>query len=234
MANKYLDLTGLSYFWNKIKTWIQNYAKITTVNSTSSITIGNTTLTPVLKDGDKVLSDNNFTDALKDKLDGIETGAEVNVNADWDAVSGDAEILNKPNIPIDTSDLTNGAGFITLSDVPPGASASSTIPLMDGTATIGSDPGFARGDHIHPSDTKKVDKVENATNGNFASLDSTGNLIDSGKKASDFLLPIDIEGKEDNSNKVTSLSSLSTNEEYPSAKCVYDLIGNIETLLASI
>lgn len=30
------------------------------------------------------------------KLDGIEAGAEVNVNADWDATSGDAEILNKP------------------------------------------------------------------------------------------------------------------------------------------
>ncbi len=32
------------------------------------------------------------------KLAGIEAGAEVNVNADWDAVSGDAQILNKPAI----------------------------------------------------------------------------------------------------------------------------------------
>lgn len=32
----------------------------------------------------------------------------------------------------------------------------------------------------------KADKVSNATNGNFAGLDSNGNLIDSGKKASDF------------------------------------------------
>lgn len=30
------------------------------------------------------------------KLDGIEAGAEVNVNADWNASSGDAQILNKP------------------------------------------------------------------------------------------------------------------------------------------
>ena len=37
-----------------------------------------------------------MTDAQADKLEGIEAGAEVNVNADWDAVSGDAEILNKP------------------------------------------------------------------------------------------------------------------------------------------
>lgn len=44
----------------------------------------------------------------------------------------------------------------------------------------------------------------------------------------------DISGKEDKSNKVTSLSSSSTDTQYPSAKCVYDLVGNIETLLASI
>jgi hypothetical protein len=35
----------------------------------------------------------------KNKLAGIAEGAEVNVNADWNAVSGDALILNKPTIP---------------------------------------------------------------------------------------------------------------------------------------
>lgn len=39
----------------------------------------------------------------KIKLDGIETGAEVNVNADWLAISGDAFILNKPtSLPTST------------------------------------------------------------------------------------------------------------------------------------
>ena len=33
------------------------------------------------------------------KLNGIQEGAEANVNADWSAVSGDAAILNKPTIP---------------------------------------------------------------------------------------------------------------------------------------
>jgi len=33
------------------------------------------------------------------KLDGIAAGAEVNVQSDWDASSGDAQILNKPTIP---------------------------------------------------------------------------------------------------------------------------------------
>jgi len=40
-----------------------------------------------------------ITDAERTKLTGIEAGAEVNVNADWNAVSGDAQILNKPTIP---------------------------------------------------------------------------------------------------------------------------------------
>lgn len=35
-------------------------------------------------------------------------------------------------------------------------------------------------------------------------------------------------------NKVTSLSSTSTDTEYPSAKCVYDMIGDVETLLSNI
>ena len=35
-------------------------------------------------------------------------------------------------------------------------------------------------------------------------------------------------------NLVTSISSLSTDTEYPSAKCMYDIIGDVETLLAAI
>lgn len=44
----------------------------------------------------------------------------------------------------------------------------------------------------------------------------------------------DISGKQDVSNLVTSLSNSSTDAQYPSAKCVYDLIGDIESALAAI
>lgn len=49
----------------------------------------------------KGLSENDFTDTLKDKLDGIASGAEVNVQADWNESdsSSDAFIQNKPTIP---------------------------------------------------------------------------------------------------------------------------------------
>jgi hypothetical protein len=47
----------------------------------------------------KGLSTNDYTTTEKNKLAGIASGAEVNVNADWNATSGDAQILNKPTIP---------------------------------------------------------------------------------------------------------------------------------------
>ena len=47
-------------------------------------------------------------------------------------------------------------------------------------------------------------------------------------------LPEILSGYEVVSNKVTSLSSSSTDTEYPSAKCVYDIIGDVESLLEVI
>ena len=65
-------------------------------------------------DANYVHTDNNFTTTLKNKLDGIAAGAEVNVNADWNASSGDAQILNKPTT---VSSFTNDAGYQTASQV---------------------------------------------------------------------------------------------------------------------
>ena len=65
----------------------------------------------------------------------------------------------KAAMPKKTSDLVNDSGFLTTSDIPEGAAASTTTPKMAGTANVGSEMAFARGDHVHPSDTAKVDKV---------------------------------------------------------------------------
>ena len=40
--------------------------------------------------------------------------------------------------------------------------------------------------------------------------------------------------KQDRTNLVTTLSSSSTDSQYPSAKCVYDIIGDVETLLSEV
>lgn len=53
-----------------------------------------------VQDANYVHTDNNFTAALLTKLNGIEAGAEVNVQADWNVTnsSSDAYIKNKPTI----------------------------------------------------------------------------------------------------------------------------------------
>ena len=54
---------------------------------------------------------NEFTDEEKNKLAGIEAGAQVNVQADWSAASGASAILNKPDLTeyAQVSDLANYA-----------------------------------------------------------------------------------------------------------------------------
>ena len=73
-----------------------------------------------VSDANYVHTDNNFTTALKDKLNGIATGAEANVQSDWNVTdtSSDAFIKNKPAVPTKTSDLTNDSGFITSAALP--------------------------------------------------------------------------------------------------------------------
>lgn len=55
-----------------------------------------------------------MTTAERTKLSGIAAGAEVNVNADWNAVIGDAQILNKPTL---ATVATTGA-YADLSGLP--------------------------------------------------------------------------------------------------------------------
>lgn len=61
-------------------------------------------------------------DALKTKVDGIAAGAEQNVNADWNASSGDAQILNKPTLG--TAASQNSSAFATAAQ---GAKADSAV-----------------------------------------------------------------------------------------------------------
>jgi hypothetical protein len=60
----------------------------------------------------------------KTKLDGVAAGAEVNVNADWNAGSGDAQILNKPTIGTSAGNLVQLDG-------------SARLPAVDGSQLTG-------------------------------------------------------------------------------------------------
>ena len=115
-----------------------------------------------------------------------------------------------------------------------GVEKTGTSGLVD-TYTIhttdGDDYNFNVTNGATPDVSSKADKVAGATNGNFAGLDSNGNITDSGKKASDF---------EIGTNKVSAITSSnkSSTTNYTSNKAVVDyvdeIVGDIATLLAQI
>lgn len=86
--SKLIDFDELSLYDDKLKNYI------------SGLLAGY-----VAAQSGKGLSTNDFTDALKQKLAGIAENAQVNVQSDWDATSGDAYIKNKPSIPDVSSKL---------------------------------------------------------------------------------------------------------------------------------
>ena len=89
---------------NYVPTWSEVSGKPTAftpsahTHTISEVTNLQTTLdNKVDKVTGKQLSTEDYTTSEKNKLAGIQEGAEVNVNADWNATSGDAQILNKPS-----------------------------------------------------------------------------------------------------------------------------------------
>jgi len=124
--------------------------------------IGNATAHTSDTDSDGV-SDSGGTNGLmsandKTKLDGIAAGAEVNVQSDWNATSGDALILNKPSIAY-TSAISNATAHTTDSD-------------SDGINDTGGDDGL-----MSAEDKTKLDGVEAGANtGTVTSITAGGNL----------------------------------------------------------
>ena len=95
-VKKYLDLDGLSHFKSKLENEF------------------------VVKEVGKGLSTNDYTTEEKNKLAGIESGAEVNIIESISVNSTPQSVSNKNvdiTVPTDTNDLTNGAGYQTASQV---------------------------------------------------------------------------------------------------------------------
>ena len=84
-STNFLDKTGATYLVSKLKELLTG--KVDKVEG-------------------KGLSTNDYTAAEKTKLSGIAAGAQKNVQADWNATSGGAQILNKP-LSLPASDTTS-------------------------------------------------------------------------------------------------------------------------------
>ena len=90
------------------------------LDATGNLTDSGVSALNIVHDPDYVHTDYNFTYIYKNKIDGIQAGAEPNVQSDWleSDPTSDAYIKNKPNIPsaLDTKELVAGLG-ITLTPV---------------------------------------------------------------------------------------------------------------------
>ena len=143
----------------------------------------------LVQDANYVHTDNNYTTAEKEKLAGIEADAEVNV----------IETVKVDNIPLTVTnktvniDLFDKADKVVPSAVGNLAGLDATGNLIDSGISGTLDPvptensgNLVTSGTVYDALDGKTDKVTGATSGNFAGLDTNGNLTDSGSKASDF------------------------------------------------
>jgi hypothetical protein len=123
--------------------FIRNKPAIPVLPPTKELVAG--TGITIVEGADEVTISSQMDAADKSKLDGIQAGAEVNVQADWTEsdTTSDAHIRNKPNIPTKTSDLTNDSGFLTAQvnadwNAVSGAAEILNKPALSAVATTGS------------------------------------------------------------------------------------------------
>ena len=143
----------------------------------------------LVQDADYVHTDNNYTTAEKEKLSGIETGAEVNI-IETVKVDGIPLTVTDKTVNIDLSGkadktVPSAVGNLAGLNVTGNLVDSGISGALDSAPTENSGNLVTSGT-VYDALDRKANKVSGATSGNFAGLDANGNLTDSGSKASDF------------------------------------------------
>ena len=109
------------------------------VATTGSYTSLSNTPQNIVQDASYVHTDNNFTNADKGKLDGIASGAEVNVQSNWNETdpASDAYIANKPTIPAaqQNADWNASSGVTAILNKPDLSAYATDSELTAGLAT---------------------------------------------------------------------------------------------------
>lgn len=207
---KYLDDNGLIYYHSKVKTLLNG---------------------KVDKETGKGLSTNDYTTAEKNKLSGIADGAQVNQNAFSNVKVGSITI--GADNKTDTLELTAGTGITLTPDTTNDkVTIATSLTIPTNTSDLTNDSGFVTTTDYASSGTGGVVRI-----GNGASIVSTSGILQATTTDSfnglgnnyfigygtlkNYLTSI---SNEVATNKVTSMSSSSTDTQYPSAKCVYDAI----------
>ena len=222
MANKYLDQTGLEYFWGKIKTFFTGTATpkapgtaavgtstklaredhvhplqtsvsgnagtatklqgsqqidgIAFNGDPNDVTVHYATCTIAASTAAKTAS---FPSGANTTGYSLTTGFRVAVKFSYANTANNPTLnvagLGAKNIYHNGAQITTGANKALLAGtvefvydgnawqlvgnyINTTYTAASATPLMDGTGAVGSSAKYAREDHVHPSDTTKVDK----------------------------------------------------------------------------
>lgn len=119
--------------------------------------------------------DGLMTSVYASKLDGIQSGAEVNINADWNATSGDALILNKPSL---------------------GSSAALNTGNSINTVAVGNDPRFTDArtplshSSSHTSGGSDTIRLATALQDGLMSPDYANKLDGIAVNANNYILPV--------------------------------------------
>lgn len=100
-----------------------------------------------------------FTAVERSKLNGIEAGAEVNVQANWTQTdnSADSYIENKPTIPTSTSELVNNSGYITTESDP---TVPSFVKTISSSQITGWNTASAKATNITVTQPVDLDTME--------------------------------------------------------------------------
>ena len=161
-------------------------------------------------------------------------GGVTSVNGQTGAVT-----LSIPSTAADVNALANTGGDVE-GDVTlkaPAATNSPCLIFQRGTLTdnyndwmIQDRGGYLYFDERGQGSSAWTNRVMFNTTGGVVATSFSG----SGASLTGVVKPADIANMQTTGNLVTSVSASSTDSQYPSAKCVYDLIGNVETLLAAI
>lgn len=112
----------------------------------------------LVQDADYVHTDNNYTDADKSKLAGIEAGAEANVQSDWTEsdTTSDAYIQHKPDLSVYATDAELSAGLATKQDT---LTAGNNITITNNV--ISADAAPQEQSDWTESDTSDVSYIKN-------------------------------------------------------------------------
>lgn len=117
----------------------------------------------------------------------------------------DGEYIELPENPANGNYLKyNGTTWVA-DEIPEGAAASSTTPKMDGTAAVGTENAFARGDHVHPTDTSRQAKI--TASGILKGNGSGG--VTAAAAGTDYQAPVSFDGTYNAStNKAATVSTV--------------------------